>query len=115
MAIRAAVFDIDGTLAMMDKDSGTYTALPGAVQALKTLSARMPVVAYTNGTFFPPAHYYPLLADAGLPLAPGHILTPAAVAAPATCRQGVQTPPGPGGRWHPRSPARGRDRGGPSR
>jgi len=26
--IRAAVFDIDGTLAMMDKDKGTYTALP---------------------------------------------------------------------------------------
>ena len=83
MTIRACVFDIDGTLAMMDKETGTYTALPGAVAALKTLSARMPVVAYTNGTFFPPAHYYPLLADAGLHLAPGHILTPATVAAQA--------------------------------
>lgn len=81
MAIRSAVFDIDGTLAMMDKDKGTYTALPGAVETLKTLSNRMPVVAYTNGTFFPPAHYYPLLADAGLHLEPGHILTPATVAA----------------------------------
>lgn len=81
MAIRAAVFDIDGTLAMMDKDKGTYTALPGAVAAVKALSARMPVVAYTNGTFFPPAHYYPLLAAAGLHFAPGHILTPATVAA----------------------------------
>ena len=87
MAIRAAVFDIDGTLAMMDKDSGTYTALPGAIKALKTLSARMPVVAYTNGTFFPPAHYYPLLADAGLHLAPGHILTPATVAAQQLAKQ----------------------------
>lgn len=83
MAIRATVFDIDGTLAMMDKATGTYTALPGAVDALKTLSARMPVVAYTNGTFFPPAHYYPLLAAAGLHLKPGHILTPATVAAQA--------------------------------
>ena len=81
MTIRAAVFDIDGTLAMMDTDTGTYTALPGAVEALKSLSTRMPVVAYTNGTFFSPAHYYPLLADAGLHLAPGHILTPATVAA----------------------------------
>lgn len=81
MTIRACVFDIDGTLAMMDKDKGTYTALPGAVEALKSLSDRMPVVAYTNGTFFPPAHYYPLLADAGLHLASGHILTPATVAA----------------------------------
>jgi len=83
MTIRAAVFDIDGTLAMMDKDSGTYTALPGAVQAVRALSARMPVVAYTNGTFFPPAHYYPLLAAVGLHIAPGHLLTPAAVAAKA--------------------------------
>jgi NagD protein len=81
MPIRAVVFDIDGTLALMDKDSGTYTALPGAVAAVAALSARMPVIAYTNGTVFPPAHYYPLLADAGLNLAPGHILTPAVVAA----------------------------------
>ena len=87
MTIRACVFDIDGTLAMMDKDRGTYAALPGAVDALNTLSARMPVVAYTNGTFFPPAHYYPLLADAGLHLAPGHILTPATVAAQALARK----------------------------
>lgn len=83
MTIRAVVFDIDGTLALMDKASGTYTALPGAITALSALSARMPVVAYTNGTFFPPAHYYPLLAAAGLHLAPGHILTPAVVAARA--------------------------------
>lgn len=89
--IRAAVFDIDGTLAMMDKDSGTYAALPGAVDALVELRARgMPVVAYTNGTFFPPAHYYPLLADAGLVLEPGHILTPATVAARQLARMGVK-------------------------
>jgi 4-nitrophenyl phosphatase len=87
MTIRACVFDIDGTLAMMDKEKGTYTALPGAVESVKTLSARMPVVAYTNGTFFPPAHYYPLLADAGLHFAPGHILTPATVAAQALARK----------------------------
>ena len=90
MPIRAAVFDIDGTLAMMDKNTGTYAALPGAVDAVKTLSARMPVVAYTNGTFFPPAHYYPLLADAGLPLKPGHILTPAAVAARQLAAKGYK-------------------------
>ena len=47
----------------------------------------MPVVAYTNGTFFPPAHYYPLLAEAGLHFAPGHILTPATVAAQALARK----------------------------
>ena len=32
--IRAAVFDIDGTIAMMDKAAGTFTALPGAAEAL---------------------------------------------------------------------------------
>jgi NagD protein len=80
--IRAVVFDIDGTLALMDKTAGTYAALPGAVQAVAGLRARgLPVVAYTNGTFFPPAHYHPLLAAAGLPFPPGHILTPATVAA----------------------------------
>lgn len=81
-AIRAAVFDIDGTLAMMDKTTNTYEALPGAVEALEACRARgIPAVAYTNGTFFPPSHYYPLLADAGLAFDPGHILTPAVVAA----------------------------------
>lgn len=89
--IRAAVFDIDGTLALMDKDAGTYAALPGAVEALEALRVRgLPVVAYTNGTFFPPAHYYPLLADAGLALDPGHILTPATVAARQLAAKGYR-------------------------
>lgn len=80
--IRALCFDIDGTLAMMDKDTGTYQALPGAVEALQEARLRgLPVVAYTNGTFFPPAHYYPRLADAGLLIDAGHVLTPAVVAA----------------------------------
>lgn len=69
--IRAAVFDIDGTLAMIDKDNGTYQALPLRRRRWPTLVPRgLAVVAYTNGTFFPPAHYYPLLAAAGLHLAP---------------------------------------------
>ncbi len=80
--IRGAVFDVDGTLALMDKDKGTYSALPGAIDVVNQLTARgLPVVAYTNGTFFTPEHYYAPLADAGLHFAPGHILTPATVAA----------------------------------
>ncbi|MDF0602491.1 HAD hydrolase-like protein [Psychromarinibacter sp. C21-152] len=87
--IRAAVFDIDGTLALMNKKAGTFTALPGAVDALAACEAAgIAVIAYTNGTFFPPAHYYPLLADAGIRIAPGHLLTPAAIAAEALARQG---------------------------
>jgi len=80
--IRTAVFDIDGTLAMMDKKSGLYTALPGAVEAVAACrNAGIDVIAYTNGTFFPPAHYYPRLSDAGFSFEPGHILTPAVIAA----------------------------------
>lgn len=89
--IRALVFDIDGTLAMMDKETGTYTALPGAVEALDMARARgLPVVAYTNGTFFPPSHYYPRLAAAGLEFEPGHILTPAVVAAGILASKGYE-------------------------
>lgn len=89
--IRALVFDIDGTLALMDKETHSYTALPGAREALALCRERgLPAVAYTNGTFFPPAHYYPLLADAGLILEPGHILTPAVVAARALKDMGYQ-------------------------
>lgn len=89
--IRAAVFDIDGTLAMLDKETGAYAALPGAVEAVTALKARgLPVVAYTNGTFFPPAHYYPLLARAGFDMAQGHILTPATVAARQLAAKGYK-------------------------
>jgi HAD superfamily hydrolase (TIGR01450 family) len=87
--IRAAVFDIDGTLALMNKEKGTFTALPGAIDALaECRAAGIAVVAYTNGTFFPPAHYYPLLADAGIVIDPGHLLTPAVVAAKAIAQLG---------------------------
>ncbi len=89
--IKAAVFDIDGTLALMDKATGTYTALSGAIEALALCHrAGIKVVAYTNGTFFPPKHYYPLLADAGLEFEPGHILTPAEVAAKAMAEMGYK-------------------------
>ncbi|WP_238364146.1 HAD-IIA family hydrolase [Mesobacterium pallidum] len=82
MRWKAAIFDIDGTLALMNKAEGTFTALPGAIEAIAACrAAGTRVVAYTNGTFFPPAHYYPLLADAGIRIEPGFLLTPAAVAA----------------------------------
>jgi 4-nitrophenyl phosphatase len=76
------VFDIDGTLAMMDQKTKTYRPLPGAVEILDRVRvAGLGAVAYTNGTFHVPAHYYAQLATVGLPFAPGHILTPASVAA----------------------------------
>ena len=66
--IRAAVFDIDGTLAMIDKDNGTYQALPGAAQALADLGAPGP-----GGGGLYQRHLLsarPLLPAAGLHLAP---------------------------------------------
>lgn len=88
--IRGAVFDIDGTLAMMDKSSGVYTPLPGAIEAVEACRAQgLPVVAYTNGTFFHPDDYYPRLAASGLRFDPGHVLTPASVAAHHLVEAGV--------------------------
>jgi len=88
---RAAVFDIDGTLALMDKETGVYEALPGAVAALAACRARgQATIAYTNGTFFPPEHYYPRLAAAGLEFEQGRILTPAVVAAHELSKAGCK-------------------------
>jgi 4-nitrophenyl phosphatase len=82
LKFKTAVFDIDGTLAMMDKKTGQYTVLAGAIEAIDACNkAGMDVLAYTNGTFFPPAHYYPRLAEVGLNFKEGRILTPAVVAA----------------------------------
>ncbi len=95
--IKAAVFDIDGTLALMNKEAGRFTALPGAIDLIAQCErAGISVVAYTNGTFFPPAHYHPLLADAGIHIKDGQILTPAAVAARALA-QGISQNHGYGG------------------
>lgn len=88
--IKAAVFDIDGTLAMMDKATKTYTPLPGAARAIKACrDAGIRPIAYTNGTFFPPAHYYQPMADVGLVFEEGEIWTPAVVAANYLKAQGV--------------------------
>lgn len=89
--IRAVVFDIDGTLALMDKKTGAYRALPGAVAALAACRSRgRPAIAYTNGTFFPPEDYYPRLVAAGLRFDDGHILTPGVVAAHELRKSGVR-------------------------
>lgn len=89
MALKAAVFDIDGTLAMMDKTTRTFEALPGAIAAIDACKAAgMAVVAYTNGTVFHPDHYYAPLADAGIVIEPGHMMTPAIVAGHGLAKAG---------------------------
>lgn len=87
--LTAAIFDIDGTLAMLDKQTNRFEALPGALNAIRACrAAGMAVVAYTNGTIFPPERYYAPLAEAGIHLDPGHMMTPAVVAAHELVRLG---------------------------
>lgn len=89
--LKTAVFDIDGTLALMDKDTGVYTPLPGALDALATCrAAGLRVVSYTNGTLHHPDEYYEPLAKAGITLEPGHMMTPAVVAAHELRRMGTK-------------------------
>ena len=59
-----------------------------ALAALRTRG--IAAFAYTNGTFFPPAQYYPRLADAGLTFDAGTILTPATVAAHRLAAMGMR-------------------------
>ena len=45
------IFDIDGTLAVMEQKSKSYVALPGAVEALRRIqSVGLGAMAQTNGT-----------------------------------------------------------------
>ncbi|WP_238367942.1 hypothetical protein [Mesobacterium pallidum] len=89
MALKASIFDIDGAPAMRNKAAGTYAALPGAVAAMQTCrDAGLAVVAYTNGTIYPPAHSAAPLAKAGIDRAPGHMVTPANVVAHELARLG---------------------------
>ncbi len=76
------VFDLDGTLALGDKQSDGYRPLPGALDALATLrSAGRPFAIFTNGTNHTPADYVRKLGAAGFDLGDAAMLTPAVVAA----------------------------------
>ncbi|HVR53221.1 MAG TPA: HAD hydrolase-like protein [Pseudorhodoferax sp.] len=80
-AARGFVFDIDGTLALADRDLNGYQPLPGALQTLALLAQRgTPFVAFTNGSTKTPQQLAQALGQAGFDLDPARTLTPLSVA-----------------------------------
>jgi HAD superfamily hydrolase (TIGR01450 family) len=91
-AIEGFMFDLDGTLALIDKSLGTYQVLPGAIEVLSELKTRsIPFVVLTNGSAYPPAQQAPKLRAIGLPIADEALLTPSTVAAEMMPGRGVKT------------------------
>lgn len=85
------VFDMDGTIALGDRDSGGHKALPYAIGLLEALKARgTPFVVFTNGTAKPPAEYAASLRRAGFPVEDRQMLTPSSSAADWLVRSGIQ-------------------------
>ena len=88
-AARGFVFDIDGTLALADRNLNGYQPLPGAVQTLALLARRgTPFVAFTNGSTKTPTQLAQALTQAGFDLDPHHTLTPLSVAVEVFRRKG---------------------------
>jgi NagD protein len=80
--VRGFVFDMDGTLVVGKADGGGYRLLPGVRPLIESLrERRLPFLVFTNGTAQSPAHYAAHLAEAGLTLEPGQMMTPSSVAA----------------------------------
>jgi 4-nitrophenyl phosphatase len=80
-AVRGFVLDIDGTLALADKNLGGYQALPGAVELVSMLRKRqVPALAFTNGTTKTPAELSKALCAIGFELEEARTMTPISVA-----------------------------------
>ncbi len=88
-AARGFLFDLDGTLALADRRSHGYRALPGAIELLAVLRERgLPFALMTNGTVHTPASYVGMIARAGLEVPERLMLTPAVVAADVLAARG---------------------------
>ncbi len=76
------MFDLDGTLILSNRGLGSYSAIPGAAEALRALDARgVPWVALTNGSAYPAHQQAPRLRAVGLPVPDERLFTPNSVAA----------------------------------
>lgn len=118
---RGFVFDIDGTLALADRQLNGYQPLPGALETLALLTERgTPYVAFTNGSTKTPLQLSQALAKAGFDLDPDRTLTPLSVAVSVFKRkrhkrilvlgvEGVWRPLAEAGFEIVRSPSRGDD------
>jgi 4-nitrophenyl phosphatase len=89
--VEGFLFDLDGTLVLIDRSLDGYHLLPGAIEVLTELKARsIPFVVFTNGTAYPAAEQAPKLRALGLPIADEVLLTPSSVAADLMTRRGVK-------------------------
>jgi 4-nitrophenyl phosphatase len=78
---RGFILDIDGTLALADKNLGGYQPLPGAVDLVSLLHKRqVPVVAFTNGTTKTPSELSKALRAIGMEFDEAMTMTPISVA-----------------------------------
>jgi 4-nitrophenyl phosphatase len=79
--VRGYVFDVDGTLALADKQLSGYQPLPGACELLALLREReVPYVGFTNGSAKTPLQLSKALTDIGIEIDERHMLTPVSVA-----------------------------------
>ncbi|HUH88591.1 MAG TPA: HAD hydrolase-like protein [Pusillimonas sp.] len=79
--VRGFIFDIDGTLALADRNLNGYQPLPGAIEIIQLLVRReTPFVAFTNGSTKTPLQLSQALQSAGLNIRDDQALTPPAAA-----------------------------------
>lgn len=84
------IFDMDGTIALGDAESGGHKALPHAIELLKRIKAKgVPLRVFTNGTAKPPLAYAASLRNAGFDLADEEMMTPSSSAAAWFVRRGI--------------------------
>jgi len=90
-AAAGVLFDLDGTLALGDRGSAGYRALPGALELLEVLRrSGRPYTIFTNGTHHTPLAYVQMLRRAGFAIEETAMLTPAVVAAEVFVRKGFK-------------------------
>src|SRR3954447_26996323 len=88
-AVRGFVLDMDGTLALGDRNNRGIRALPGAVEFVQLLVERgTPFCVFTNGTVKTPAQCADALQQAGFPVPDDAVLTPTSSAAEVFRRRG---------------------------
>ena len=89
--VRGYVFDVDGTLALADKQLSGYQPLPGARDLLALLRQRdVPYIAFTNGSAKTPAQLSQALTHIGITIDAQQMLTPVSVALDLFKRRGYK-------------------------
>ncbi len=89
--VRGYVFDVDGTLALADKNLSGYQPLPGARELLALLREReVPYVGFTNGSAKTPAQLSQALTHIGIEIDERQMLTPVSVALDLFKRRGYK-------------------------